>query len=730
MGNSVMKKITGWLAALASAGLLAACGGGGGSPGSNSNGVAPSKVASVTVQSSAPTIASSGLAGTEVTLTAIVKDAGGNALSGETVSFTVSSGTVSSNNRISDASGQVVEKLSVTGDSSLRTITITAKSGSATSAAITVQVVNAVPTLSLTTDNGTLASAGTAGNEVTVRALVRDANNTVMPGVTVDLKSDSGSLSLTSRVTDAQGIVTEKLGTGGDPTTRAIKITATVPGAAPATAIVNVSGNKLTINAAPTINVGSSADITVKLVDSAGNALSGKAVTYTSNANVLSVKGGGSALTNAAGQLILSYAASGGSSDVISVKSMGELASASIAINSSSFAVRVLDAGGNVATSAAIGGCQPVSVTGAPGASVTISSSRGTIYTDAGCSSVLGGPLVVSGGAANAYVNATGPGVATLTANSGGLTTQTDLEFVAPVTALSTITVQADPAVVGVNISGSTSQQATLRAIVRDGTAQNNLVKNATVAFSILSDPSGGSLTQPAVVTTGADGTATTSFIAGTTASALNGVQIQARLVGGSNAAAVARLTVAQKSLFISAGTGNTVGVPTTATYRMDYAVIVTDAAGNAVPGVKLTASVLPASYYKGSLGFAAPSGPWQPVTRTACGNEDVNNNGILDAGEDINTNGTLEPGIPVTVTPSVTTDANGQASVSLTYPRDRVYWLDVNLTIRGQASGSESIYTSLVHLLGLSTDYASLTLTPPGVNSPYGVATSCSNPL
>jgi hypothetical protein len=725
-----MKKITGWLAALASAGLLAACGGGGGSPGTNSNGVAPSKAANVSLLPSATTIASSGLAGTEVTLTAIVTDSGGNALTGETVSFTASSGSVSSTNRVSDSSGKVVEKLSVSGDSSLRVITITAKSGSATSAPITVNVVSAVPTLSLTTSAGSLASAGTAGNEVTVQALVRDANNSVMPGVTVDLKSDSGSLSLTSRVTDAQGIVTEKLGTGGDATTRAIKITASVPGATPATTVVNVSGNKLTINAAATVNVGSSTDVTVKLVDSAGNALSGKTVTYTSNANALSVKGGGAAVTNAAGQLILSYAASGGSADVISVKSMGELASVGIAINSSSFAVRVLDALGNVATSAAIGGCQQVSVTGAPGASVTLSSSRGTVYSNAGCSSVLNGALALSSGAATAYVNATGPGIATLTANAGGLTAQTDLEFIAPVTALSTITVQADPAVVGVNTSGSTSQQATLRAIVRDGTAQNNLVKNATVAFSILSDPSGGSLTQPAVVTTGSDGTATTSFIAGTTATPLNGVQIQARLVGGSNATAAVSLTVAQKSLFISAGTGNTVGVPTTATYQMDYAVIVTDAAGNAVPGVRLTASVLPAVYYKGVLGYAAPSGPWQPVTRTTCANEDLNNNGILDANEDTNTNGTLEPGIPVTVTPSVTTDANGRASISLVYPRDRVFWLDVNLTIRGQASGSESIYTSLVHLLGLSTDYATQTVTPPGVNSPYGVATLCNNPL
>ena len=725
-----MKKFAGWLVMVVCASLVAACGGGGGSPGPNSNGVAPSTAATVELQAGATTIASSGADGTEVTLTAIVKDSGGNALANETVSFSASSGTVTSSNRITNAAGQVVEKLSVKGDTTLRKITVTASAGGKTSAPVTIDVVNAVPSVSLTTDAGTLASAGTAGNEVNIVALVRDANNTVMPGVAVDLKADSGSLTLTTRTTNAQGIVTEKLGTGGDPTSRTIKVTATVAGAAPVTALVTVTGNRLTINAAPTINVGASADITVKLVDSAGNALVGKPVVFSSNANALTVKGGGAAVTNAAGQLILTYAASGGSADVVTVRAMGETASAGIAINSSSFGIRVLDANGNVVTTAAIGGCQNVAVTGGPASgSVTVSTSRGTVYSNATCTSVLAAPLPLVSGAASAYVNATGPGVATLTASAAGLTTQTDLEFVAPLTTLATITVQADPAVIGVNTAGGTTQQSTLRAVVRDGTAQNNLVKNATVAFSILSDPSGGALTQPSVVTTGADGAATASFIAGTTASPLNGVQIQARLIGGSGAAAVASLTVAQKSLFISAGTGNVVGVPNTATYQQDYAVIVSDAAGNAVPGVRLTASVLPASYYKGRLGYTLPQGPWEPVSYTPCANEDLNNNGILDSGEDFNNNGRLEPGIPLTVTPSVTTDARGQATVSLVYPRDRVYWLDINLTIRGQANGTEATYTSLVHLMGLSTDYGNQTITPPGVVSPYGVATSCSNP-
>jgi hypothetical protein len=114
MGTHHEKITNGWHCW--SAPLLSACGGGGGSPGTNSNGVAPSKAASVAA-ASATTLASSGLDGTEVTLTAIVKDAGGNALPNETVSFNASSGTISSTNRVTNSSGQVVEKLSVKGDS-------------------------------------------------------------------------------------------------------------------------------------------------------------------------------------------------------------------------------------------------------------------------------------------------------------------------------------------------------------------------------------------------------------------------------------------------------------------------------------------------------------------------------------------------------------------------------------------------------------------------------------
>jgi hypothetical protein len=730
--KSVMKKFTGWLAVLACSSLLAACGGGGGSPGSNSNGVAPSKAATVVLVASAATMESSGIDGTEVTLTAVVKDANNNVLPNETVSFKADSGSVSNTNRTTDSAGQVVEKLSTKGNTTPRKITVTASAGSATSAPVTITVVNAVPTLVLTADAGVLQSAGATGNEVNLKVLVKDASNTVVQGVTVGLAADSGSLTYANHVTDANGQVTAKLSTGGDDTSRPIKVTATAPGAVAATLNISVAGNKLVINNSSTVKVGSSTDVSIKLTDSAGNALVGRSVSYTSASNALSVKGGGSAVTNSAGQLVLSYAALKAGTDTIVVKSQGETATSVITVSASNFNVGVVDASGNSLSSSNTNTCQIIAVhydvAGVPQAgTVALSASRGSVYTDAACSTVLSGNLSLVNGNASAFVSASSPGVATLTATASGLTVQGTVEFLAPLTPAATITLQADPAVVGANTLGSTVQQTTLRAIVRDGTAQNNLVKNASVEFSIVSDPSGGALSQPAVILTGADGTASVNYIAGTSDTMLDGVLVQAKLQGTSTVG-TAKLTVAKKSLFITAGTGNTILTPSTTTYQIDYAVFVTDAAGNPVPGVNVTGSVRPRNFYKGALVFTGTQGPWQLdplLPPIQCKNEDINSDGLMQTGEDLNGNGRLDPGIPITVTPAVTTDARGQATVSLIYPRDRANWLDIDMTIRGTVSGTEARYVAYTRLIGLATDYSVAGVTPPGRNSPYGVVRS-----
>lgn len=742
-----IKSFANWLAPLGCALtlllllLLAACGGGGGSPGSTGNGTpppvqVPSKVASVSLVASALTIDSAGIDGTEVTLTAIVKDASNNALAGETVAFTSDSGIISNTNRTSSANGTVVEKISVKDNSAPRVITVTANVGTVKSDPVKITVVVAMPTLTLTADAGVLASSGAPGTELNLLTLVKDGNNNVVPGVTVDLSVDSGNLTYANHVSDAKGTVTAKLDTIGNPTSRVILVTAKAPGAKTVTMNVNVAGNKLVINNSGTIKVGVATDVTVKLVDSAGNGLAGRPVAYSSGTNPLSVKNGASAVTDSSGQLVLSYTANTAGSDTIVVKAAGETASSSITVSATNFTVNAVSGATSVST-AFINTCVPVQIHDdvggvAQSGTVALSSSRGNAYSEASCSTVLTVPLVLANGNASAYVKAVSPGVSTLTATTNGLSTQSTLEFVAPYTSAATVIVQADPAVVGVNPPGSKAQQSTLKAIVLDGTPANNLVKNAQVSFN-LDDPSGGVLSQPSVVLTGSDGTASVSYIAGASDTKLNGVTVTAQLQGASSNSATVQLTVAKKAASITAGTGSTILVDDPAVYQVDYAVFVTDAAGNPVPGVNLTSSVRPRNYYKGQLYFSGTQGPWaidtvlHPPLR--CQNEDVNSDNILQSGEDVNGDKILTPGNAVTVTPTATTDARGQAKVSLRYARDRANWLDVDLTIRGQVSGTEARYVTYTLLPGASADYASVTTSPPGVVSPYGKdVNSCSN--
>jgi hypothetical protein len=722
---------------------LAACGGGGGSPGTVSGGggtSGPTAPASITLLTSADTIAASGVDGTEVTLTAIVKDSNNNAVVGTKVNFQADSGSISNTVRLTDNTGAVSEKLSVKGDPRARVITITATAGNATSAAktVTVQASSAgAPKLLLTSSKGALASSGAAGSEVTILALLLDANNVVMPGATVSFAADSGALSASKVVSDAGGQASVKLATGTDPSTRAITVSASVPGVPGSTVKVNVVGTKLSISAASTVNLGATSDVTVALVDSAGVPLANKAIAFSAASNALATKSGasGSALTDSLGRLALSYSATKGIDDVITVRALGETASAAIAISVSNFSVSVVDASGAVLASADTGTCNRVAVSNfvgstAQGGTVGVSASRGTVYSDAACGTALTSDIALVAGLATAYVKATGPGLSTLTASSSATkaSVQSVVEFVTPLNANAVINLQAAPAVIGANRVGSTTEQTTLRAVVRDSASRGNPIKNAKIAFSIVTDSSGGSLSQPSELLTDSDGVATINYIAGTTSTAFDGVVIQARIQSAvTNALTTVKLTVAQKALFISAGTGNTIVTPNSTTYQVDYVVFVTDAAGNAVRDASVTGAVIPRRYYKGRMVFVPP-GPWAPVYSVVCPNEDVDRDGVLGPNEDANGNGRLDPVIPMAITSSGKTDASGTAIISLTYPRDRAFWMDVDFTIRGAVAGSEASYVGYTVLPGLASDYISATVAPPGLVSPYGQSSTCSD--
>ena len=589
--------------------------------------------------------------------------------------------------------------------------------------------------ISLLFSSTELPSSGAAGTEVTVTALVKNASNNAIASVPVTFTASSGALTAVASSTDANGKATAVLGTSGDRTNRTITVTAKA-GNITATGTVSVVGTAVTITGPATVTAGSTSDFAITVRDQAGTAIPAVPVSIASaRGNPIAIKtsGGGSAdlpLTNSQGQVVVTVTGSQAGSDTLTASSQGNSFTYSYNVNSISLTVSTAASQANVGACTKIAARYENSGVGQNG-TINISASRGLIYTDSACSSLLGSSSVsvTSGNAQDTYIKSDTVGVATLTATVvNGPTAQTSIEFVAPLTAAATISIQPDPAVISPSGTGQ-SNLSVLTAVVRDN---GNFVKGAVIEFSIVSDLSGGTLSNPSVVTTGSDGSAKVTFAAGPATTATNGVQIQARIQGTSKTA-VANLTVARKSLFITAGTGNTIVEPTNSTYRKDYTVFVTDAGGNPVPGVTVTATLKSISYSKGYYRYdsdqATPETGWIRVINATCASEDDDNDGILDAGEDANGSEKLEPGLSFSTTPSGKTDSSGVAEISILYPQDRGGWTDVRLTITGIVEGTEGTYTSATFTLPVAaSDLTDQNVQPPGVISPYGTQ-ACSSP-
>lgn len=602
---------------------------------------------------------------------------------------------------------------------------------------------SSVGAISLTFSATELKSAGTAGSEITVTALVKSSSNTAMPNVPVSFTADSGALAVQSTASDSNGRATALLSTSGDRTNRRITVSVSAGGTT-ASGSVDVVGTTVTVAGAAAISAGSSTDFNIAVKDSAGAPVANVPVSISSQkGNPISVKSsnGGSAsapLTNSQGQVIVTVTGAQSGVDVLTISSQGVQTTSSVTINAAKLTVSTVDAAGAPVTSAATTtSCTRIlahyEVSGVPqNGSVNISTSRGGLYSDSACLTALSSSSVslVNGDSQPTYLKSNNAGVATVSAAvTGGTSVQTNIEYIAALTSSATISLQAEPAIIGANTGTGTSEQSTLTAIVRDGTANNNLVKNATVSFTLLSDPSAGSLSTPATVTTGSDGKASVAFVAGTATTPKDGVVVQASIQGTSTSATTT-LTVSKKSLFISAGTGNKILSPTSATYELDYVVFVTDASGNPVPNVAVTASLTPTRYSKGYYAYDdVTAKAWKPTVIDTCANEDVNLNGILDPGEDYNGDGILEPGIPVSITPSATTDATGTATIAVVYPRDRANWLEAKISLRGSVAGTETTYQIAPFFLPVSSaDVTDKTSAPPGAVSPYGTH-SCNIP-
>ncbi len=620
---------------------------------------------------------------------------------------------------------------------------------------VTTPSLPAPASIDLLVSNPQLNSGGET--PVTITALVKDSGNRALANQTVTFTADSGLLVVANPLTNASGQATATLNTGGNQKNRMITVTAST-GSLSVPKKIDVVGTVVTITGQTNeVLLNGTTILTVQLKDSAGRGIPDQILDLSStHGNTLNPT---TVTTNASGQGTTVFTAL----DILG--STAVITATSTAMNATgAFNIKVLNdptaktltfstppAGKEIA----INTNEPVTVRytdiSGPivGAQVDFSSSRGTLSAPSA--------LTNGSGEASLTITSTNVGPAVVTASvDGGPAATLAVEFIAPTAAR--IDVQADPAIIGVNLAGSTTQRSSIVAIVRD--AENNLVKNKTVNFNIATDPSGGSLLPSSgIVVTDSFGSAVVQFVAGLSPSGQSEVRISAT-VAGTAITASTTLTVAQKSLFITVGTGNVVIKADPNLYQVDFAALVTDAAGNPIKDANIAASLMPVVYMKGehtwggavwapaytltSSNHPSPPPPntpypWPGSPPNSCANEDLTFyndparkasllNGILDPGEDNNGNNRLDPGGIASVTRTATTDANGVGRLTVTYAREFAYWVIVRLDVHVGVAGTEgSAFTTLL-LPGAGDDYNDQSIRPPGRVSPFGQSVTCAD--
>jgi hypothetical protein len=684
---------------------------------------------------------------------AAVTDANANPVSGHTVTFSLlvnnSGASLAPLTDVTDTDGRVSITYTAGANPGTDTIRAVTTNGVEDTVDIVVQPEAVPASIQLLVSSPQLDSDGL--DAVTLTAVVKDANNNVVPGVLVSFSATSGTIEILNNTTDATGAATARLTTGNDPTNRTITVTAATAGLSDSNN-VSVSGTTVTFSGANALVVGDSTTLTIFLRDSSSRGIFNETVTISSAlGNTLSSN---TVTTDFAGQATVTVTATRSGTDVIQASGAGADGAFPLTVSSANFIFTAPPP----ASTVNLGAVQSVTVhwdedgVNQAGATIDFAATRGTLTNP---STLETGSTVTAttddDGNATVTITSNNAGPAVITAEAdtpGGPSSQLQIEFIA--TVADSLILQADPATIGVNAPGSMDQQSIITAVVRD--PQNNLVKNQRVIFS-LTDVSGGSIF-PASAVTDSFGRASTVYTAGLAPSAKDGVIIDGRVEGTPPTCNPAdpiptgpcdrvTLTVAQRSLFITLGTGNLIEAPSPTQYAKPYSILVTDAEGNAVAGQEITLSVLPTRYEKG---FYVPTFDdegnfvsWEKFRTIdsnnggddadqACNNEDVNGNGLLDIPPDVdlNNNSLLEPGNVATVDPRVvTTDASGFAFVDVLYAREFT-WVEVALEARTTVAGSEFFSRAIFFLPGLASDFTVENVAPPGFISKFGRATTC----
>lgn len=595
--------------------------------------------------------------------------------------------------------------------------------GTGTSGTTTTPTTSTASSIDVLTSANTVA---TAGEQISVTAIVKTSGNVGVPNAPVTFSSTTGTLTGVSVTTDSNGLATAKFSAGANKSNRTA-VVSVVSGIASGSISLPISGSKISIAGPTTVRLGGVASLTLKAVDSNGNSIPNVEINISSSlGNGLSTVVG---TTNAQGQISVDYTATKSGSDTVGYSGAGVAGSLLLVISGEDFTFTSPAASASVPVDTD----QPLQVRyikngiGVQGKTVNFSATNG----------VLSVPSAVtdSSGVASVSIRSTTAAAATVLAQINGESIQASLPLGFVATVPARLILQASPTAVGPNVAGASANQAQVLAKVLD--ANGNPVPGIAVNFSRDTDPSGGNLLQPSAVTD-INGQATVQYVAGAQSTSSNGVKLHAVVAANPAVSGDAALTVSQAALFIALGTGNVMSNVDPQTYKKDWVVYVTDANGVAVSNVELTVKVLPTLYRKGSMAFDENANSWVVVSSVFCPNEDAifgvtdarSYNGVLNQGEDFNGNGKLEPGNVISVSPGVLrTDSSGRATLSLIYAESYVPWVEVTLQVQAIVSGTASMTNATFVVVGLASDLTDKNVSPAGRFSPFGVASSCTDP-
>ena len=662
-----------------------------------------------------------------LTVIATVTDTDGVAQADQLVTFAVSNtelavfGNDTGTARTDDSgiARIAINASTASGDGEITGSLSSGESGSTTFSAVGAPTVSEEPaSLQFYASAVQLASSGS--DDIELIALIKNEQSVLMEGVVVNFSASNEAgveLQLTQSTTTADGTARALVSTQNDASNRTVTLTAQT-GALVKTVDILITGTEVTINGANSVILNDTAEYTLRVQDSDGVAIVNQTILLEAENGTLSET---SVNTGADGQATITYTATTSGEDTITASSLNASVEFELEVQQDEFSfVVVPDEEISLNEAATISVQWLQDGTPAVGNNVTFSTSRGEI---------IGAALVTTDadGIASISIESDNAGFASITAtgteagNESTVNAVTQVEFIA----VEPFTLIADATP---DIIGPDGQTSTITAVVRD--PSGNLVKNTVVNFNV-DDVSTGSIS-PSQSTTDSSGIASTVFTSGAPSSE-DAVIVRASVASDETITDEVYMTVGDRAFDISIGTGNEIEEPDSTTYLKRFAVFVSDSAGQPVSGVELTASGTPVKYSDGGT-YRKGFSDWDEdesihvlyVTAT-CQNEDIDGDGILDAGEDSNSDGFLTPGIVGTLTFADTsvTDENGQAELEYRYPASYGGWYDIVITIFGQSTGSEASQNHY-YSLGISSD----DLTNEGAGlpaNPFGSEGNCS---